>query len=324
VRRTDTNVPNPKLIHKVEPGVVVRCTGPDVYEVSRVNRRKGKAITVGLDLLRPKISDEPHDDPNLTDLADLDEYQEPEVEDEHPQLTEEEHIAALTILLEQSAVDAMNEAAEYYISRNIPHSLSVGIPHPTYAQVVAGRWPTPPPSPSWAPSSPPARTPERSPRPTRPTTTPSTPPQPPAKGRTPRREEERTDSSDASNDVTYAQLQFDHEGLNTSWDLYPDNTEHVRSPATIYAELNPAPPQRTTSQRPPLPAKQGKIGRPPLPPKTRIGGRQQQQAATPPTQPLPQPPQVSSSLSRELRRLACSWIAPADLEKPRLRSQVPK
>jgi hypothetical protein len=58
VRKKETNVPNPKLVEKVEPGIIIRCTRPDVYEVSRTIRRKAKSITVNIDLLRP--SPKPH------------------------------------------------------------------------------------------------------------------------------------------------------------------------------------------------------------------------------------------------------------------------
>ena len=94
VRRTDTTDSNPSLKLKVEPGTVLRMVQPDVFEVSRTKRGKNKKATLGIDLLRPKISDVPEDDPCIQDLDNGLTYKD---ECKLPQTLEPEEIQAAAI-----------------------------------------------------------------------------------------------------------------------------------------------------------------------------------------------------------------------------------
>jgi len=62
VRRQDLNTPNPSLTLQWEPGVVVDCVRPDVYKVSRTNRKRKKVKTLNVQLLRPRAGAAPEDD----------------------------------------------------------------------------------------------------------------------------------------------------------------------------------------------------------------------------------------------------------------------
>jgi hypothetical protein len=211
VRKKETNVPNPKLVEKVEPGIIIRCTRPDVYEVSRTNRRKAKSITVNIDLLRPKISDVPEDDPNLIDIAE-EPPQEPLTEEQISVIRQNvmEQINAMHIILTESALATFEEEMDYWRKRNIPCSLSFTQPQP--AQTAAPPLPAPTaptarqaPGPAQAPRAP--RATETTPPPT--TTGATGPPAPPRKPTTPPRSEDRTTSTRDSTEMSSDEEFFD-------------------------------------------------------------------------------------------------------------------
>jgi hypothetical protein len=150
IRRLDITVPNPTLAQKVEPGMVIRCVAPDVYLVSRTNRKKSKQATLGIDLLRPKVTDVPAADPNLTELE---EETEPEEE------AMEAQIAEIRIVYDEVMAEVFEEATREWRKRGIPHSLSLDIPVPlTWAGGAATPGPSstrpPPPSSKRPPTRP--------------------------------------------------------------------------------------------------------------------------------------------------------------------------
>jgi len=189
VRRFDTNQANPKLCEKVEPATVVRCVRPDVYEVSRTRRKKGKTAVINLEHIRPKISDVPEDDPNIADLDDAKEQEE---------TFTDEDIAAVYITYAESAIEAFKVAAQPYLKKGIPFSLSFPMPAGLWAGTNGPTSTATSPSPTPSPPPPTLRARPRTPETTPPTTTPATttPPPPPRKPSSPQSDSNTASTSD--------------------------------------------------------------------------------------------------------------------------------
>jgi len=176
VRRMDLNIPNPTLAQKVEPGTVLRCVAPDVYVVSRTNRKHKKEVTLGIDMLSPKMADVPEADPNLDDFDEKGPETDPV----------EVAIAEIRLLWDEAMTEAFETATKEWRRLGIPHSCTLAIPGmpeaatttaaspPTWAEVVQRstlQYPPPPRAGTpraggspWGRGPPPTRTPQSRPR----------------------------------------------------------------------------------------------------------------------------------------------------------------
>ena len=100
VRRHDINVPNPMLVHKWETAVVLHAARQGSYKV-QLERKRKKQRTISLQEMRK----------HTTGTAEEDLAEE--------ESTEEEHIAAIQIFIEESAQELIKQMTEEYKRKGV-------------------------------------------------------------------------------------------------------------------------------------------------------------------------------------------------------------